>query len=90
MFDDDWAAGAAPSQQEIFLATVKRRFQTLLDKSVVHTGPRWVGAGLGILAMWWRVQSLQGYYLVFYALGIYLLKVLVGFLSPQVSAASPN
>jgi len=57
-------------------------FQNYLDKSVPHTTPRWIGLSLLMLIYCFRVYYLQGFYIVTYGLGIFLLNLFIGFLSP--------
>eukprot|EP00164_Ancoracysta_twista_P003176 GFYU01004238.1.p1 GENE.GFYU01004238.1~~GFYU01004238.1.p1 ORF type:complete len:164 (-),score=46.49 GFYU01004238.1:108-563(-) len=45
---------------------------------------RWIGTGVFFLIYCIRVYFLHGWYIVSYGLGIYLLNLLIGFLSPQV------
>ncbi|KAK9670346.1 hypothetical protein RND81_13G195400 [Saponaria officinalis] len=63
---------------------VSRRFQHFLDKSTPHILYRWIGLCLIALIYAVRVYFVQGFYIVSYGLGIYLLNLLIGFLSPQV------
>uniref|UniRef100_A0A0E0LTM7 Protein RER1 n=1 Tax=Oryza punctata TaxID=4537 RepID=A0A0E0LTM7_ORYPU len=66
------------------VATASRRFQHLLDRSTPHVGRRWL-AFAGVAAAYaLRVWFAGGYYIVTYALGIYILNLLIAFLSPQV------
>ncbi|KAG1366285.1 protein RER1B [Cocos nucifera] len=59
-----------------------RAFQFYLDRSTPHAVGRWLGT-LGIAAIYClRVYYVQGFYIVTYGLGIYLLNLLIGFLSP--------
>lgn len=61
-----------------------RAFQYYLDRSTPHTVGRWLGT-LGVAGIYvLRVYYLQGFYVVSYGLGIYLLNLLIGFLSPKV------
>nr|KJB79139.1 hypothetical protein B456_013G035900 [Gossypium raimondii] len=61
-----------------------RMYQYYLDKTTPHTTYRWMGT-LVIAAIYClRVYSVQGFYIVSYGLGIYLLNLLIGFLSPLV------
>ncbi|KAI0492886.1 hypothetical protein KFK09_027162 [Dendrobium nobile] len=61
-----------------------RSFQFYLDRSTPHPVSRWLGT-LGIVAIYFlRVYLIQGFYIVTYGLGIYLLNLLIGFLSPIV------
>ncbi|XP_024402818.1 protein RER1A [Physcomitrium patens] len=65
-----------------------RRFQYYLDKSTPHAGMRWV-ATLVVAAIYClRAYYVKGFYIVTYGLGIYLLNLLIGFLSPQVDPES--
>lgn len=57
-------------------------YQFYLDKSTPHSVPRWIGTLVLLLVFGIRVYYVQGFYLVSYALGIYILSLLMGFLSP--------
>jgi Rer1 family len=61
---------------------LQRQFQTYLDRSVPHTTGRWIVFALLLILYGFRVFMLQGFYIVTYGLGIYLLNHLIGFLSP--------
>lgn len=61
-----------------------QKFQYFLDKSTPHYGYRWIGTVCVALIYTARVFFLHGYYIVTYGLGIYMLNLLIGFLSPQV------
>ncbi|XP_074590399.1 protein RER1A-like [Curcuma longa] len=63
---------------------VSRRYQHLLDKATPYVLRRWVWLAALALAYAIRVLIAQGFYVVTYALGIYVLNLLIGFLSPQV------
>ncbi|KAK1280529.1 Protein RER1B [Acorus gramineus] len=61
-----------------------RAFQYYLDRSTPHLVGRWIGT-LAVAAVYMlRVYLIQGFYIVSYGLGIYLLNLLIGFLSPRV------
>ncbi|KAK9108889.1 hypothetical protein Sjap_016949 [Stephania japonica] len=61
-----------------------RAFQYYLDRSTPHTMQRWIGT-LAVASIYvLRVYYIQGFYIVSYGLGIYLLNLLIGFLSPKV------
>ncbi|KAK4766889.1 hypothetical protein SAY87_023968 [Trapa incisa] len=63
---------------------VSQRYRHVLDKSVPYVLYRWI-AFMGLSAVYFlRVYLIQGFYIVTYALGIYMLNLLIGFLSPQV------
>lgn len=63
---------------------VGSRFQHMLDRLTPHSGLRWGIFAFVVLIYVLRVRALQGYYIVTYGLGIYLLNRLIGFLSPMV------
>jgi hypothetical protein len=67
------------------VASLRQRQQRLLDASTPHAGRRWASLAALVLVYALRVWSLQGFYIVTYALGIYNLNLLLGFLTPQVS-----
>lgn len=86
--------GAAPpaSSEPAFVSqlrvSVGRKFQKLLDDWTPYPRPRWgFTAGLAVLYVV-RVYYLAGWYIISYALAIYLLNLLIGFLSPQVDPES--
>lgn len=55
-----------------------------LDKTIIWIKVRW-GAFLFVLSLYGlRVYLIQGFCIVSYGLGIYLLNLLIGFLSPAV------
>lgn len=61
-----------------------RMYQYCLDKTTPHSIPRWVGTfGLAVI-YGVRVYYIQGFFIITYALGIYILNLLIGFLSPLV------
>ncbi|KAJ9704761.1 hypothetical protein PVL29_003013 [Vitis rotundifolia] len=61
-----------------------RLFQYYLDKTTPHPVYRWVGTLVVAAIYVLRVFYVQGFYVVSYGLGIYLLNLLIGFLSPLV------
>ncbi|KAI3915508.1 hypothetical protein MKW92_044727 [Papaver armeniacum] len=63
---------------------VSRKYQYLLDKSTPHVLRRWIGFGFVAVIYMIRVYFLQGFYIISYGLGIYILNLLIAFLSPQV------
>ena len=55
-----------------------------MDKSVPHIWSRWL-ALLGLIVLYAiRVYFVQGFYIITYAMGIYSLNLLLGFLTPQI------
>lgn len=61
-----------------------RLYQNLLDTVTPHLIFRWVATCIIFLLYVLRVYYLAGFYIISYALGIYLLNLLIGFLSPQI------
>ncbi|KAA0065227.1 protein RER1B-like [Cucumis melo var. makuwa] len=61
-----------------------RAFQYYLDRSTPHPVQRWLGTLLVAAIYVLRVFYVQGFYVVSYGLGIYILNLLIGFLSPKV------
>ncbi|RYH29695.1 hypothetical protein EON65_07660 [archaeon] len=63
---------------------ISRKYQYLLDKSSPHVLYRWIGFLVAFAGYLTRVYLVNGWYIVTYGLGIFLLNQLIGFLSPQV------
>lgn len=63
---------------------VSRRHQHLLDKSTPHVLGRWIAFSAVAFIYVVRAYVVQGFYIVSYGLGIYILNLLIAFLSPQV------
>ena len=61
-----------------------RAFQYYLDRSTPHPVQRWLGTLAAATIYVLRVYYVRGFYVVSYALGIYILNLLIGFLSPKV------
>jgi hypothetical protein len=90
--ESDFGANPPPSNEPAFVSqlrlSVGRKFQKLLDDWTPYPRPRWgFTAALAILYMI-RVYFLAGWYIISYALAIYLLNLLIGFLSPQIDPES--
>ena len=49
-----------------------------------HVHARWISLGVLLLLYMIRVYLVGGFYIITYALGIYLLQRFIGFLSPKV------
>lgn len=69
-----------------FVGKFSGRWQYLLDKLIPHTVSRWIAFTISLYAYVVRVYFVNGWYIVTYGLGIYLLNQLLGFISPQVNA----
>jgi hypothetical protein len=72
------------SKVERIVSQFSRRYQNLLDRTVIHTSARWGGFALLLTLYWIRVWFSQSHYIVTYALHIFLLNLLIGFLSPAI------
>ena len=89
------SGGAAAAAAAKWRSDASRAFQYYLDRSTPHSTGRWVGT-LAVAAIYaLRVYMVHGFYIVSYGLGIYLLNLLIGFLSPMVDpeldpSASPD
>ncbi|GFY93777.1 Rer1 family protein [Actinidia rufa] len=64
--------------------SLSQRFQHLLDKSTPFVLQRWIAFAAVAIVYVIRVWFAEGFYIVSYALGIYILNLLISFLSPQV------
>ncbi|BFG41496.1 hypothetical protein CerSpe_277700 [Prunus speciosa] len=77
---DESATAASPVNKWIF--DMSRLYQYYLDKTTPHSVPRWVGTLALVIVYALRVYYIQGFYIISYGLGIYILNLLIGFLSP--------
>ena len=62
---------------------LKARYQKLLDDVVPYKLPRWIFVFLLLVVYAVRVTLLQGWYIVTYALAIYILNIFIAFISPK-------
>ncbi|KAG6595016.1 Protein RER1A [Cucurbita argyrosperma subsp. argyrosperma] len=60
------------------------RYQHLLDRCSPYIFYRWIACFFIASIYVLRVYLIEGFYIVSYGLGIYILNLLIGFLSPQV------
>lgn len=67
---------------------LNRKYQYILDKSSPHVLYRWIAFVLSLTIYFVRVYYRNGWFIVTYGLGIYLLNQFIGFLSPQVCFVS--
>ncbi|CAK9142548.1 unnamed protein product [Ilex paraguariensis] len=63
---------------------MSRLFQFYLDKTTPHAVYRWIGTFILASIYALRIYYIQGFYIIIYGLGIYILNLLIGFLSPLV------
>lgn len=78
----DGTAAAVPLAK--WRSDFSRAFRYYLDRSTPHTVGRWLGTLAAVAIYILRVYFVQGFYIVSYGLGIYVLNLLIGFLSPMV------
>ncbi|KAJ1928809.1 hypothetical protein IWQ60_001712 [Tieghemiomyces parasiticus] len=70
---------------------LERRAQRFLDSTISYTAYRWVFTALSLVAFLTRILMTHGWYIVTYALGIYLLNLFLAFLTPKwVSGTSDS
>ncbi|OAL74552.1 hypothetical protein A7D00_0144 [Trichophyton violaceum] len=62
---------------------LRRQYQAYLDASTPYTMYRWIGTGVMLLLFFLRIVLAQGWYIVAYTLGIYLLNLFLAFLQPK-------
>ncbi|KXH40681.1 Rer1 family protein [Colletotrichum simmondsii] len=62
---------------------LQRQYQALLDQSTPFVLYRWIATGVCLLGFFARIFVAQGWYIVAYALGIYLLNLFLAFLQPK-------
>jgi hypothetical protein len=68
-----------------FIESFTRKYQYVLDKSSPHVLYRWIFFILCFAGYFVRVYYLNGWFIITYGLGIYLLNQFIGFITPQVS-----
>nr|AEH41462.1 RER1 protein [Endocarpon pusillum] len=62
---------------------VMRKYQAYLDASTPYVPHRWAFTILLLIAFFLRIVFAQGWYIVAYCLGIYLLNLFLAFLQPK-------
>lgn len=62
---------------------LQRQYQAWLDFSTPHAAYRWLGTLSLLLIFFIRILFAQGWYIVAYSLGIYLLNLFLAFLQPK-------
>ena len=76
--------GAPPTALERFQSQFSQRLQYYLDRSAPHTSGRWAAFVVALFIYMLRVYFLNGWFIVTYGLGIYLLNLFIGFLTPAI------
>jgi len=62
---------------------LKVTYQRLLDQSTPHVKYRWTGFSALFVVFFLRILVAQGWYIICYGLGIYLLNLFLAFLQPK-------
>ncbi|KAG2213217.1 hypothetical protein INT46_001578 [Mucor plumbeus] len=62
---------------------IERRFQQILDQVTPFTPYRWVATSVLLVLFMIRVIYAEGWYIIAYALGIYILNLFLAFLTPK-------
>lgn len=70
-----------PAFQQVL--KLKVTYQKLVDQLVPHKFYRWVAFGAILALFMLRIVVVQGWYIICYALGIYLLNLFLAFLTPK-------
>ncbi|KAI9166758.1 Protein RER1 [Paramyrothecium foliicola] len=84
----------APEEQTPFASVtahtsrISQKYQAILDRSTPFVLYRWLGTGLCLISFFIRILVAQGWYIVAYALGIYLLNLFLAFLQPKFDPSS--
>ncbi|EKX47800.1 hypothetical protein GUITHDRAFT_151968 [Guillardia theta CCMP2712] len=78
--DDGGLEESSPLQKQMH--QLYMRFTTLKDSTAPHTGARWIGTAVLFIIYCIRIFLINGWYIVTYGLGIYILNLGIGFLSP--------
>ncbi|CUM63251.1 uncharacterized protein PRCAT00000822001 [Priceomyces carsonii] len=66
-----------------YLTQTKITYQKYLDQSVPYTRNRWIGSASLLAIFLLRIFFSQGWYIICYGLGIYLLNLFLAFLTPK-------
>eukprot|EP00033_Pygsuia_biforma_P002113 GCRY01002344.1.p1 GENE.GCRY01002344.1~~GCRY01002344.1.p1 ORF type:complete len:242 (+),score=26.34 GCRY01002344.1:136-861(+) len=78
---------SSKSEFSVNQAAVRSEIQNMIDRTAVHVKLRWIAFVILLFIYFLRVYTIGRFYIVTYALGIYLLNLLIGFLSPKVDPA---
>ena len=84
--NDDGLGASAPPQIEQFIAHTNRlqqRYQSFLDSTTPYPLQRWGATAALLFVFMLRIVLSQGWYIVCYALFIYLLNLFLAFLTPK-------
>lgn len=65
------------------LTYILQIYQSYLDASTPYVTYRWIGTATLLFIFFIRIIVAQGWYIIAYCLGIYLLNLFLGFLQPK-------
>lgn len=83
MSSDEPTAPPPLAAAQAQFAKLQRQYQQTLDRWTPHVLQRWLGT-FGLLSLFMlRIVLSEGWYIVCYALAIYLLNLLLAFLQPR-------
>lgn len=71
-------------QHSAFFESVHRIYQRYLDKTKVWPTSRWIVLVVLMIVYCIRIYVVRAFHVVTYALGIYMLNLFIGFMSPAV------
>ncbi|RIA91575.1 putative Golgi membrane protein [Glomus cerebriforme] len=76
---------AEPNGSNIWVQKValEKRYQKFLDEVTPYYAYRWIATVVILLLFMLRIFTIQGFYIITYALGIYLLNLFLAFLQPK-------
>lgn len=80
---NDFSDFASDNPVTKYVAKYGRLYQAYLDRTVPHVGGRWASFGGLLVLFMLRIVMAQGWYIVCYGLGIYLLNLFLLFLTPK-------
>jgi len=69
------------------LSALDRQLQSTIDQTTPYVAQRWIGTALLLTLFLIRILYTHGWYIVTYALAIYLLNIFLLFLSPKFDPA---
>ncbi|KAL1926003.1 hypothetical protein VTP01DRAFT_7096 [Rhizomucor pusillus] len=84
---NDLAGESGDGATSKFLAqktAFERKWQRWLDEVTPYVHYRWIGTATLLVLFMLRIILAQGWYIVTYALGIYLLNLFLAFLTPKI------
>jgi hypothetical protein len=87
MINSDSGSDNQPSALSSLYQKLCIRQQVWLDAATPHTGLRWVAWFVILIIYLLRTFFLQGWYIVTYAIGIFILNQFIAFLTPKIDPA---